>query len=117
MFDSNNVVSKRINFIMIELGLNQNQLAKKLNITQPAISKYLNGRVPPPFVLLHLSKLSGKSIEWILTGKHERITPVHIVSETLSPYSVKKSFEEKINLLPADIKKSIENLIDSILKN
>ena len=117
MYSSNDAISKRINFIMFELGINQNQLAKMLNITQPAISKYLKGRIPPPFVLLHLSKISGKSIEWILTGENEINIPVKKVSETMSPYTAKKSFEEKINLLPADIKKNIENLIDSVLQN
>jgi len=67
MYAASREISKRINFIMFELGINQIQLAKMLNITQPAISKYLKGRVPPPFVLLNLAKFSGKSIEWILT--------------------------------------------------
>ena len=114
---SNDAVSKRINFIMFELGVNQNQLAKKLNITQPAISKYLKGRIPPPLVLLHLAKLSGKSIEWFLTGENERNFPPKKVSEDTASYIVEKSFEEKIYMLPVNIKNNIENLIDSILKN
>ena len=117
MYLANDAISKRINFIMFELGINQIQLAKILKITQPAICKYLKGRVPPPFVLLHLAKLSGKSIEWILTGENEKITPDKKVFESPVPYIVEKSFEEKIKLLPSDIKKNIENLIDSILKN
>jgi len=116
MYTTNEAISKRINFIMFDLGINQNQLAKTLNITQPAISKYLKGRIPPPFVLLHLARLSGKSIEWILTGGDEINAPQKKVSENFDTYGVEKTLEEKIKLLPNNIRVNIEKLIDSIVK-
>ena len=115
MYTSNEAISKRINNIMYELGINQNQMAKMLNITQPAVSKYLKGRVPPPFILLHLAKLSGKSIEWILTGDTKFTSHLSIVSEKSTQYKDDKTIEEKIKLLPNEIRKNIESLIDSIL--
>jgi predicted transcriptional regulator len=117
MYNINNDISKRINKIMFDLEINQNQLAKILNITQPAISKYLNGRVPPPYVLLQLSNLSGMSIEWILTGNKEAIIKKNIISEKPGEYLTEKTFVEKLELLPMEIRKNIESLIDSILKN
>jgi len=117
MYAASGEISKRINFIMFELGINQIQLAKMLNITQPAISKYLKGRVPPPFVLLNLAKFSGKSIEWILTGVNERNLPVNKVSEFSASYILEKTFEEKVNMLPDEIRKNIEILVDSLIIN
>jgi len=117
MYTTNKAISERINCIMFDLGINQNQLAKMLNITRPAISKYLKGRVPPPFVLLYLSKLSGKTIEWILTGENEIITAEKKVSDNSDSYGIEKTLEEKINMLPEKIRINIEKLVDSILKN
>jgi len=117
MYSSNEMISKRINNIMFDLGINQNQMAKMLNITQPAVSKYLKGRVPPPFILLHLAKLSGKSIEWILTGETESFIPAITVSEKSAQYSTSKTLEDKFSSMPNEIQKNIEILIDSILEN
>ena len=105
-------IASRILQIMQDQGINQNQLAKLLNITQPAVSKYLQGRIPPPGVLLQLSELSGLSMEWILTGK----TFKQHVSESQVPYGNEKSMMKKLNALPPPIRKSIEDLIDSILE-
>ena len=115
MYNTNEEISKRINKIMFELGINQNQLAKILNTSQPAVSKYLKGRVPPSAVLLQLSKLSGKSIEWLLTGKSEIIETNKIVSDDLGKYKVDKTFEEKFRSLPEAVQIKILELIDSIL--
>ena len=117
MYNIKNDISKRINKIMFDLEINQNQLAKILNVTQPAISKYLKGRVPPPNILLQLSQLSGMSIEWILTGSKDATIEKKIISEKSAQYNITKTIEEKFELLPNDIRRNIESLIDSILKN
>ncbi len=115
MYNSSEAISKRINNIMFDLGINQNQMAKMLNITQPAVSKYLKGRIPPPFILLHLAELSGKTIEWILTGNTKGSSPLSKVAEEPKQYQTRNNLQEKINLLPIEIKKSIELLIDALL--
>jgi predicted transcriptional regulator len=115
MYSSNESISKRINKIMFDLGINQQQLAKILNITQPAVSKYLKGRIPPPNILLQLSKLSGMTIEWILTGNTEVPLRSDMVSDQSEQYYIKKTIEEKFNMLPNRIQNNIETLIDSIL--
>ena len=102
---------------MNELKVNQNQLAQLLNVTQPAVSKYLQGRVPPPYVLLDLSKLSGRSIEWILTGINQPKIQKAGVAENQNRYKTNESMENKISRLPVDICGKIEELIDSILES
>jgi transcriptional regulator with XRE-family HTH domain len=114
---NNNDVSVRILLIMNELGLNQIQLAQQLQITQPAISKYLQGRIPPPSVLLRLANLCGRTIEWFLTGKIEIMYDYSAVREKEQRYSTNTALTEKLNLLPENIKNNLENLIDLILMN
>jgi len=113
---SYNDVSERIVWIMNHLQLTQNQLAKKLKVTQPAVSKYLKGRVPPPFVLLELAKISGKTIEWILSGNENYNSETGKVAESNAYYGVEKTLEEKMLRLPTPIKKSFETMVESILK-
>jgi len=49
---------------------NQSQFAKQLEVSQGQLSRYEQGRSEiGAEVLLRLSRLSGKSIEWLLTGR------------------------------------------------
>lgn len=116
MYKSEIDIARRIKMIMKKLGVTQNQLAEILKITQPAVSKYLQGRIPPPFVLLELSKLSGKSIEWILTGIEQPQLKAKQVAEKSNQYAVGDSIYKKIDRLPDELKKQIEALIESILE-
>jgi transcriptional regulator with XRE-family HTH domain len=106
-------VSERIHYIMRDLSLTQKQLAEKLGVTQPAISLYLSDRIPPAPILLKLAILSGKTIEWILTGDIENM--IHQISEPKVTYEARLKLEKKISLLPNEIYKNLEELVDSIL--
>jgi len=106
-------VSERINLIMRDLSLTQKQLAEKLGITQPAVSMYLSNRIPPAPILLKLATLSGKTMEWILAGDIESM--IRQVSEPELTYKARLKLEKKISLLPEEIYKNLEELVDSIL--
>jgi transcriptional regulator with XRE-family HTH domain len=106
-------VSERIDAVMQKLSLNQKQLAEKLETTQPAVSMYLSNRIPPAHILLKLAQLSGRSIEWFLTGDID--TMINRVSEPKSSYNQRLKLEKKISLLPTEIYNRIESLVDSIL--
>lgn len=107
-------VSKRIFFLMQALGANQKSFADLLGVTQPAISKYLKDRTPPPLALLKLAKASGTSIEWILTGQPDLQNK--IVAEPEAPYVHTLKNEQKISQLPINVQASINALIDAILE-
>jgi len=48
----------------------QTELAKLLGITQAQLSKYERGKNAPTLeLLLKLKHISGKSIDWIVTGE------------------------------------------------
>jgi transcriptional regulator with XRE-family HTH domain len=108
-------VSERIDAVMQELSLNQKQLAGKLGITQPAVSMYLSDRVPPAHILLNLAQLSGRTMEWFLTGNVD--TMIYNVSEPKTTYGDRLKLEKKISLLPKEIYKRLESLVDSIIDN
>lgn len=61
-------LGQRIRFI--RAGLTQVELADALGIRQAMISRYeADKEVPSPRVLLSMAVYSGKSMEWLLTGK------------------------------------------------
>jgi len=108
-------VSKRIFYLMQTLGTNQKSFASLLGVTQPAVSKYLNDRIPPPVVLLKLAQAAGTSIEWILTGQND--IQNQVIAEPKAPYESTYNYTQKIALLPISIQSSINTLIDAIFEN
>ncbi len=60
--------AQRIRKIMKQKELTQKDLSEILGISQPAISLYLQGRMPPADILYQIAQLGGTSVEWILTG-------------------------------------------------
>jgi len=61
-------VAQRIREIMEKKGFTQKDLSEMLEVSQPAISLYLQGRMPPADVLYKLARLGNTSMEWLLTG-------------------------------------------------
>ncbi len=55
---------------MLRGDLTQSDFAEALNIKQAMISRYeADKETPSPRVLLRIAQYSGKSMEWLLTGK------------------------------------------------
>ena len=105
-------ISQRIRWIMQQQKINQNQLATYLQVTQPAVSKYLQGRIPPPNVLLRLADLAGTSIEWLLTGKENMSKGK--VSEKAGDYHTPSVIPHTFQSLPLDIQSKLSELITSL---
>jgi predicted transcriptional regulator len=108
-------ISQRILWLMRDLGLNQKQLADHLQVTQPAVSKYLKERIPPPGVLLKLAQLSNTTMEWILTGEDTIIRTR--VAEREAVYGSILSGSDKLNNLPVQIQKCLIDLIEVLLQH
>jgi transcriptional regulator with XRE-family HTH domain len=106
-------VSERIDEIIQKLSLNQKQLADLLGITQPAVSKYLSNRIPPACILLKIAQISERSMEWFLTGESEDLS--YKVAEPVVTYNAGLKLEKKISLLPKEIYRRLEDLVDSII--
>jgi len=60
--------SIRLAAVIQALGLSPTQFARKAKIPQGTISKCLSGHVPTARILLRITKLTGKSVDWLLLG-------------------------------------------------
>jgi transcriptional regulator with XRE-family HTH domain len=67
-------------------GMKASHFARKADVPQGTISKCLHGHVPSPKILLRISKASGKSVDWFLTGKEEKGTKEAYVAERAARY-------------------------------
>jgi len=65
----NKEIAFRISQIMQQAGFTQKTLADYLGISQPAVSQYLRGRIPPADILYQLAQLGQTTMEWVLTGQ------------------------------------------------
>lgn len=107
-------LSTRIRTIMQNQKLTQSEFADLLGISQPAVSQYLQGRVPPADVLLPLARLGNTSIEWILTGEEDAAKASLAVKETSAAYGDTHAVLEIWPKLPRQVRRSLLTLMRSI---
>lgn len=100
-------IAKRIQQIMGELRVTQLQLADLLGISQPAISLYLKGRMPPAEVLLQIARLSGTTVEWILTGEEKGGENPFAVKEKPAAYGNQTALLILWKQLPENIQRDL----------
>ena len=78
----NTTLGKRISALRHERAFKQDELAEKLGVSAQAVSKWENDQTCPDISLLpQLSKLLGVSIDELLTGKKEELTPLRLLPE------------------------------------
>lgn len=109
-------MSERIQQIMRRVGITQKGLADYLNISQPAISLYLQGRVPPADVLLKIARLGDTTIEWILSGEIEPTKKNYKIEEQTLVYSSERILHELWNQLPDHVRQAFLNLLKQIVE-
>ena len=90
----NKQFSQRLGRTIDGTGLNPTQFARRANIPQGTISKCLNGHVPTARILLRISRLTGKSVDWLLLGKEHR--GAGYVAESPARYGGGKKADEEV---------------------
>jgi len=107
-------VSQRIDLIRKQKGWTQEQLANALDLSQPAISKYLKERIPPAETLLKLAQFGNTTIEWILTGQKSYFYQKEntVVKEKSTTYDAEINLAKKIAELPPEVRQAIISLVD-----
>ncbi|GAB4374366.1 MAG: hypothetical protein Kow0042_18890 [Calditrichia bacterium] len=96
--------------LMREHNWTQKDLADTLQISQPAISLYLQGRMPPADVLYRIAQLGGTTVEWLLTG--EGGEPASgMVREGKTPYGKTAPVLELWGQLPLSLQNDLLRLI------
>ncbi|OGB68944.1 MAG: hypothetical protein A2Y94_02845 [Caldithrix sp. RBG_13_44_9] len=108
-----NLLAKRIREIMRKKNMTQQQLSTLLGISQPAVSLYLQGRMPPADVLYQIAQLDNTNVEWLLTGQ-EMGTPV--VKEKTAVYGDQYVLLKLWDRLPSSIQKDLLNLMRHVLE-
>ena len=110
-------VSQRIDLIRKQNGWTQEQLARALQLSQPAVSKYLKERIPPAGTLLRLAKIGNTTIEWILTGQKSYLYQEikSGIAEKNFNYDAEYNLAKKIALLPLEIRNAIISIINFTL--
>ena len=91
-----NIISKYLQFLRKSNNYTQDDLAKKLDVSRQAISKWETGTTIPDLeVLLKISKLYGITINDILEPKiqYQRITDFEQIS-TISEKELKEALEQ-----------------------
>lgn len=64
------MLSKRIKILRINAGMNQSQLAEKLNVSPSAVGMYEQGRrVPAVDMLIEIANLFDVSLDYLITGR------------------------------------------------
>ncbi len=104
---------KRIKMIMKNMNFTQKDLSDILGISQPAISLYLKGRMPPADILYHIAQIAETSVEWLLTGKETK--EVYSVHEQKTLYGNQYLLLDLWKRIPSNIQRDLLNLIRHIL--
>lgn len=110
-------VAQRIKQIMKWSGITQKGLADYLNISQPAISLYLQGRVPPADVLLKIAKLGNTTVEWILTGETGPSGKTIQIKEERITYGSEIVLYELWRQLPENLRQAFLNLLKHVVEH
>ena len=103
-------IAVHIQQIMRDAEMTQQDLANWLGISQPAVSQYLAGRIPPPDVLFQLSKLGKCSMEWLLTGD-ANAAPLLAVQEPVPGYGREAALLALWRELPEALQNALLNLM------
>jgi chromosome partitioning protein len=61
-------------------GIPNKEIAKKIGVSNSAVTTYMLGRVPPAEMLTEISRLTGCSIHWLITGDGEKFVNLEISS-------------------------------------
>ena len=105
-----NSIGQRIEAIRRDQGLTQAEFARVLKVSQSAVSKYLNNRLPPADVLLRIARLGRTTMEWILT-EEKAYWYVETVAEETADYDADLSLARQISRLPQDARQALITLI------
>jgi len=108
-------VKKRIREILLHSGYTQQEWAELLKISQPSVSHYLKGRIPPVEVLVKISELVKIPLESILFSKsYGKENTNYIIAEKKVEY-LQSEIVDLYNKLPGKLQKQILSLMRAMV--
>ncbi len=103
-------LGKRIQELRKKTGISQGDLAKKINISYPQMSRYeIKDVQPPADVLKRLANVFGVSIDFLVNGSLEQKA-----ERSLDDNELLKQFKE-VEQMNDDDKGTIKKLIDAFI--
>ena len=94
--------------LCVKNGTKPNPVAKELGISSGAVTKWKNGSIPDPDMLIKISNKFDVSIDYLLTGKTSQ-------SEPSQTDEITQRFREKYNHLSETDKERLESILDVLL--
>jgi chromosome partitioning protein len=67
-------------------GAQNKEIAVRLGVSNAAVTTYVQGRIPPPDVLLRIHRLTGCSLHWLMTGEGPEEAKSTAYSQQLSSH-------------------------------
>lgn len=99
-------VGERIAFLRKEMNLSQVQLAKLLDVSRQAVSKWENDLTAPDTIkLIHLADALNTDVEYLATGNHSKIKSPPEVITMVRPV---EKIVEKVVEKPVIVEKIVE---------
>lgn len=98
-------LSRRISDVMKKQGMTQQNLALSLEVSQPAISSYLRGRMPPADVLYKIARIGQTTVEWLLMG--DPFSQATGVKEEAAPYGNQQQLLDLWASLPPPVQNNL----------
>lgn len=111
-------IGERISEMRKKQNISQVQLAKALNVSRQAVSKWENDQTSPDTInLIRLADLLGTDTEYLATGNHSAIKSSPAVVERVieKPIEVEKIVEiEKIIEIekPVEVQRIVERVVE-----
>ena len=94
-------LSQRIIELRNKLGMSQNQLAKAMDVSRQAVSKWENGQSTPDAArMLRLAEILDTDLEYLTTGRVVVPSRPPVVLETTKTVEVEKVVEKCILVFP-----------------
>ena len=110
-------IGERISKLRTEHNISQNQLAKTMEVSRQAVSKWENDlSIPDPAKLIRLADVLDTDVEYLATGKHtvlrrppEVITVEKIVHKPIEVIVEKPVYIEKVveRIVPIEVEKQV----------
>ena len=107
--------AQQLKKIMDTRGLTQQDMAALLGISQPAVSLYLRGRIPPAEILLKLAEISREKMEWLLTGSSA--AEGKAVREHPALYGTEQTLLNYWRQLKPDVRRNLLKLMEHLVKS
>ena len=104
-------LADRINSRMLELNMTQEELAKKIRISQAAVQKITSGKTVQPRKLLEISKTLKVTPEWLLYGDEQNTEIKNAVQSPNGTYKT-EPIQENQDITPRE--KIFLDLINSL---